>query len=41
MSKEYFHCKNCLMQDYDAAVYKMPEVCPICGSKQIEMIYPE
>lgn len=41
MSKEYFHCKNCLMQDYDVAVYKMPEVCPICGSKQIEMIYPE
>lgn len=41
MSKEYFHCKNCLLQDYDIAVYKMPEVCPICGSKQIEMIYPK
>ena len=41
ISKEYFHCKNCLMQDYDVAVYKMPEVCPICGSKQVEMVYPK
>ena len=38
MEGSYFHCKNCLMQDYDIAGYKPPTVCPICGSDQVEVI---
>ena len=41
MSREYFHCKRCLVQDYDFGIHKMPDKCPICGSLDIEMIYPK
>lgn len=40
-SKEYLFCSDCLMQDHDAAIYKQPDKCPICGSKNIKMIYRE
>ena len=36
-SREYMLCKNCLLQDYDQA-RKMPEKCPVCGSKNVELI---
>ena len=29
--------KNCLLQDYDQA-RKMPGKCPVCGSKNVELI---
>ena len=35
-SREYMLCKNCLLQDYDQA-RKMPEKCPVCGSKNVEL----
>lgn len=38
-TKEYLHCKDCLMQDYDAAIMKTPDRCPICSSDKLEMIY--
>ena len=38
-SKEYLFCKDCLMQDYDLAIMKMPRECPVCGSENIEMVY--
>lgn len=40
-SKEYLFCEDCLMQDHDVAIYKKPEKCPICGSKNIRTIYHE
>ena len=40
-SKEYLFCENCLMQDHDVAIHEKPEKCPICGSKNIRMIYHE
>lgn len=40
-SKEYLFCENCLIQDHDAAVFKQPDKCPICGSKNIKIIYRE
>ena len=36
-SREYMLCKNCLLQDYDQA-RKMPKKCPVCGSKNVELI---
>lgn len=38
-SKEYLFCEDCLMQDHDVAISEKPEKCPICGSKNIRMIY--
>ena len=38
-SKEYLFCENCLMQDHDVVISEKPEKCPICGSKNIRMIY--
>lgn len=40
-SKEYLFCEDCLMQDHDVAIHEKPEKCPICGSKNIRMIYHE
>lgn len=40
-SKEYLLCEDCLMQDHDVAIYKQPDSCPICGSKNIKMVYRE
>ena len=40
-TREYLFCEDCLMQDHDVAIYKTPEICPICGSKNIRMIYHE
>ena len=40
-SKEYLFCEDCLMQDHDVAIHEKPEKCPICGSKNIGMIYHE
>lgn len=37
--KEYLFCENCLMQDHDIVISKQPEKCPICGSRNIRMIY--
>lgn len=39
--KEYLLCNDCMMQDHDLAIHEMPEKCPICGSKNLEMIYNE
>lgn len=43
MTREYMHCHNCLVQDYDVvhSGLSQPESCPICGSKDIEIIYPD
>jgi hypothetical protein len=38
LSRAYLHCDVCLVQDYDAAIYKMPDCCPICGSTNIRMV---
>ncbi len=35
--KDYVFCKDCLMQDYDATLERI-EVCPICGSHNLETI---
>jgi hypothetical protein len=42
MSREYLHCHNCLVQDYDAihSEIKGPDRCPICGSADIELVHP-
>ena len=40
-SKDYLFCEDCLMQDHDVAIHEKPEKCPICGSKNIRMIYHE
>ena len=40
-SKEYLLCENCLMQDHDIAIYKQPEECPVCGSKNIKRVCHE
>lgn len=40
-SKEYLFCESCLMQDHDVAIYKKPEKCPICGSKNVRIVYYE
>ena len=40
-SKEYLLWEDCLMQDHDVAIYKKPNECPICGSKNIKMVYHE
>lgn len=37
-TKEYLFCEDCLMQDYDAAILKKPERCPICGSSRIKIV---
>ena len=43
MSREYLHCHNCLIQDYDSvhAGINPPRKCPICGSEDVEIIYPK
>lgn len=43
MTREYLHCHNCLVQDYDAvhAGLGNPDKCPICESTNIEIIYPD
>lgn len=43
MTREYLHCKDCLVQDYDSvhAGIHPAKKCPICGSENIEIIYPE
>lgn len=43
MTREYLHCKNCLVQNYDSvhAGIRPATSCPICGSENIEFIYPE
>lgn len=38
-SGKYLFCENCLMQDYDIAIYEQPKECPICGSKKIKVLY--
>lgn len=42
MNREYLHCHDCLVQDYDSVhINSVSNVkCPICGSKNIEVIYP-
>lgn len=43
MTKEYLHCYDCLVQDYDAVqdgIHRAKK-CPICGSDNIEIIYPK
>ena len=42
MTREYLYCHDCLVQDYDAVHNSAHTVakCPICGSKNIEVIYP-
>lgn len=40
-SKPYLFCKNCLAQDHDAEIYGQVEVCPVCGSKDIKIIFCE
>ncbi|MFR1619910.1 hypothetical protein, partial [Megamonas funiformis] len=38
-NQEYLFCEDCLMQDHDVVISEKPEKCPICGSKNIRMIY--
>lgn len=40
MSRTYLHCKDCLIQDYDAIIERFGSVkqCPVCGSMNIEII---
>ncbi len=38
MCNQYLYCKNCLMQDYDLAIFQVPTECPICGSNKLEVI---
>jgi len=43
MMREYLHCHKCLVQDYDsvqAGIHPATK-CPICGSENIEIIYPK
>lgn len=42
MTREYLHCHNCLVQDYDSVHSSINHIknCPICGSENIEIIYP-
>ena len=42
MAREYLHCRDCLLQDYDS-VYDgacVSKKCPVCGSGNIEIISP-
>ncbi len=41
MSKEYLHCRDCLVQDYDfiSSMNQKECKCPVCGSSNIEIIY--
>lgn len=43
MSREYLHCYDCLVQDYDFAQnnIRTEKICPVCGSKNVEIIYLE
>ena len=43
MTKEYLYCHNCLVQDYDSIQggINSAKECPICGSKNVEVIYPD
>lgn len=43
MTREYLHCNDCLVQDYDsvhAGIHSAIK-CPICGSENIKIIYPD
>lgn len=41
--REYLHCQNCLVQDYDSIHSGLKEHnrCPICGESNVEIIYPK
>ncbi len=41
MTREYLHCHDCLVQDYDSVHLGSgsDKKCPICGSDNIEIIY--
>ena len=43
MTREYLHCHNCLVQDYDSVQDGIHSAkrCPICGSMDFEIIYPK
>lgn len=43
MTRAYLHCHDCLVQDYDSVFEGNLSTarCPICGSNNIEIIYPE
>lgn len=43
MTREYLHCLDCLVQDYDTyqhGVYS-EKICPVCGSENTQIIFPE
>lgn len=41
-TKPYLYCKNCLNRDFDIVIkIHTPETCPICGSTNIGIEYPE
>lgn len=42
MTREYLYCHDCLVQDYDSVHggISPAKKCPICGSENIEIIYP-
>lgn len=42
MMREYLHCRDCLVQDYDSfhGEINFMKECPICGSRNIEFIHP-
>lgn len=43
MTREYLHCHDCLLQDYDAVYGRFTTVkeCPVCGSRNVEIIFPK
>ena len=43
MTGEYLHCLDCLIQDYDTFQHGVHNeaICPICGSKNTQIIIPE
>lgn len=39
--KPYMFCQNCLNRDFDIiAGYEKANICPICGSKDVSIVYP-
>ena len=39
--KPYMFCQNCLNRDFDIiAGYEKANICPICGSKDVSIVFP-
>ena len=41
MTREYLHCKDCFVQDYDSVLgmNRKDCKCPVCGSRNVEIVY--